>query len=1080
MPTPVATARQCLTDEAARALDDAVAVARRRSHSQTTSLHAVSALLALPLSTLREACCRARGTGYSPTLQLRALELCVGVSLDRLPSGKSVDDDPPVSNSLMAAIKRSQANQRRNPESFHLQQMHQSQQMAAPVVKVELKHYVLSILDDPIVSRVFGDAGYRSCDVKLGILHPPLSAGLSFARSVRCPPIFMMDSETCGGNGWRGFNFPFGGVPGGDDADGNCRRICEVLVRQSGRNPLLVGASALDDLAHFRTCVEGKKPGMLPCEIHGLNVVCIAELVLEFIGSCGGCEEKVRMKLKELEADVESNAGPGVVVSIGDLKMFIDESVTKEVVRELISLMTDLLRRYRSRLWLIGAVQDDEMHKKLVAKYPAMEVDWDLHLVPVTSKTLGEVSGAKSSIMGSFVPFGGFFSNPSDYNSLSSTFQTTTRCQLCNEKYEQEVSTVLKRGDGIPIADQCSSSLPTWLHNNLDHPRGADTGKAQYEGISFRSRILGMQKKWNEICHNLHPNHQSPKSGVSCSKVLSVGTGSLHIVEERKQSSSRDSSVSQSSCPNTSPSMATSLNKDSPKEIVEIYRVAGRITQSEPEFSAMVSTNKQLPVSFPQHKICSNPDQVPTDLGLGISFSSATRLHKPTFQDSECLQTIATSVSKDVDTVTPKITEHLAKSFVHWSEPKRPFDQRDFKSLWQALIDRVSWQDEAIYKISHCISSCRTSSERRRGSNIWLRFDGHDRVGKRKIAAALAEAVAGSEQDLIYVNLGLDEIEQSYSIFYRTEIKGHDILNRGKTMADIIAGRLSSRPNSVVFFENLDKADLLVQSSLSRAIKTAKFSDSHGREVSLNNMIFIVSTSATSKNTEDISCGSEKIRFCEEVVLEAKCWKLRITMENVAAQSSQRNYKNVMIDRPELRILGKRKCDDSHSLSAGPTKAPRSYLDLNLPAEELEEEFKQERSDSDTVSGSESSEAWLEEFSRDVDEKVAVKAYDFDGLADKVLHLISQSFQREFGMGSLLQINHEAIVQILAASWLSDKATAIEEWVKDVLGRSFLEARQRYSLSSQSQSVVQLSACEGTLMEDEAPDICLPSSIILN
>lgn len=196
MPTPVSSARQCLTDEAARALDDAVAVARRRCHSQTTSLHAVSALLSLPTSTLRDACARARSSAYSPRLQFRALELCVTVSLDRLPSSKSKtsDDEPPVSNSLMAAIKRSQANQRRHPETFHLYQMHQqlhNSQSSLSCVKVELKHFILSILDDPIVSRVFGDAGFRSTDIKIAILHPPTVSG--FQKSMmRFPPLFLL------------------------------------------------------------------------------------------------------------------------------------------------------------------------------------------------------------------------------------------------------------------------------------------------------------------------------------------------------------------------------------------------------------------------------------------------------------------------------------------------------------------------------------------------------------------------------------------------------------------------------------------------------------------------------------------------------------------------------------------------------------------------------------------------------------------------------------------------------------------------------------------------------------------------
>jgi hypothetical protein len=47
--------------------------------------------------------------------------------------------------------------------------------------------------------------------------------------------------------------------------------------------------------------------------------------------------------------------------------------------------------------------------------------------------------------MGSFVPFGGFFSTPSESKSpVSSTNSSFTRCDKCNEKYEQEVADFLK------------------------------------------------------------------------------------------------------------------------------------------------------------------------------------------------------------------------------------------------------------------------------------------------------------------------------------------------------------------------------------------------------------------------------------------------------------------------------------------------------------------------------------------------------------------------------------------------------------------------------------------------------------
>lgn len=66
--------------------------------------------------------------------------------------------------------------------------------------------------------------------------------------------------------------------------------------------------------------------------------------------------------------------------------------------------------------------------------------------------------------MESFVPFGGFFSTPSDLKSpLSSSYQSVPRCHQCNEKCEQEIIASSKGGVAALIADQHQSVLPSWL-----------------------------------------------------------------------------------------------------------------------------------------------------------------------------------------------------------------------------------------------------------------------------------------------------------------------------------------------------------------------------------------------------------------------------------------------------------------------------------------------------------------------------------------------------------------------------------------------------------------------------------------
>jgi hypothetical protein len=80
--------------------------------------------------------------------------------------------------------------------------------------------------------------------------------------------------------------------------------------------------------------------------------------------------------------------------------------------------------------------------------------------------------------MGSFVPFGGFFSTPSESKSpVSSTNSSFTRCDKCNEKYEQEVADFLKVDSAT-----LSSSLP-WFKKvvDLDSHGGLDTAKVCYD-----------------------------------------------------------------------------------------------------------------------------------------------------------------------------------------------------------------------------------------------------------------------------------------------------------------------------------------------------------------------------------------------------------------------------------------------------------------------------------------------------------------------------------------------------------------------------------------------------------------------
>ncbi|CAB4312673.1 unnamed protein product [Prunus armeniaca] len=1104
MPTPVSAARQCLTEDAARALDDAVAVARRRSHAQTTSLHAVSALLALPSSTLRDACARARSSAYSPRLQFRALELSVGVSLDRSPSSKA-QDEPPVSNSLMAAIKRSQANQRRHPESFHLHQIH-NQQQTASLLKVELKHFILSILDDPIVSRVFGEAGFRSCDIKLAILHPPVTQSTRFPRT-RCPPIFLCNL-TDADQARPGFSFPFSGL---EDGDENIRRIGDVLVRKSGKNPLLIGVCASEALKSFTEAVQKGKTGLLPAEITSFSVVCIEKEISEFVVD-GGSEEKMSFKLKEVGQMAErcSGAGTGIIVNYGELKALVGEGVVGESVSFVVMQLKSLLEIYSGKLWLIGAAASDEVYTKLLALFSTIAKDWDLLLLPITSsKASMEGIYSKSSLMGSFVPFGGFFPGPSDFkNPLSSTYQSFRRCHQCTEKYEQEVAAIRKLGSTISAADQCSDSLPSWLQiPELVTGKGVDLEKTKDDQTTLNAKVSALQKKWNDICRQNH--HTQPFPKVDCYQTgcqVASARGSRAVVDG-KATSGEDSCLNEShsaiqyGCKPMNMQTSFLLKQNLPMQVVSNAENAS----PQSELLAKDSKGQRLELGspccspYPIHSVNLPTDHtsslsvtsVTTDLGLGTLYASTSLgPRSPRLQDhKESLGHLSGSISADFDALSENTSQQIAQSSsCSGSDVGGQCDPRDIKSLRRVLKEKVGWQDEAICTISQAVSDWRSGGGRNRGSklrgDIWLTLIGPDRVGKKKIALALAEILFGTRESLISVDLGSqDRGYQSNSIFQCEGSDDYDLKFRGKTVVDYVAGELSRRPHSVFFLENVDKADFLAQSNLLQAIRTGKFPDSHGREISINNIIF-VTTSASKERSKNHYIENEPRKFSEEIILAAKRCQMQIRNLGDVNQSKVVNVRIAPREGTSNPCsVNKRKLIDtnvsieqSFELQKRPNKALRSFLDLNLPVEETDECIDSEGFDSDSTS--ENSEAWLEDFLDEVDVKVVLKPFDFDALAEKIVKEINREFKKIFGSEVQLEIDFGVMVQILAAGWLSERKKALKEWIEQVLCRSFDEARQKYCLTGHS--VMKLVAGKALSVEEQTPSVCLPARISLN
>lgn len=482
---------------------------------------------------------------------------------------------------------------------------------------------------------------------------------------------------------------------------------------------------------------------------------------------------------------------------------------------------------------------------------------------------------------------------------------------------------------------------------------------------------------------------------------------------------------------------------------------------------------------------------VTTDLGLCMASTSPSKEQEQLTSHSTINQ------AHDISCNVSASAEVLSRSFINQSplsqsskSLQQQLDPQDFKMLTAALMEKVNWQEEAVNAISQTIARCRSRNERNNcpsRRDIWLNFLGPDKLGKKKIAIALAEFLYGSTNNLICVDLSLqDEV----GLFDLQVLNQYDMTFRGKHVVDYVADKLRNNPLSVVFLENVDKADLLIQKSLSQALKTGRFLDSHGREVSIANAIFVLTSSRLAEERTPPST-KETADYSEEAILAAKGCQIQILIafdlaDDVKSPNStalvttrKRSSSQIFVSNRKLTTGPVESVDQQFGrseMAKRAHKASTTCLDLNLPAEEIKN-YDNFTGDSGCDFSNENTTAWLKQLLTQFDETVIFRPFDFDSLAEKLLKEIRLCFHKIVGPECLLEIDAKVLEQILAAACLSD-SKKIEDWIQHVLSRGFVEAQERYSLSARS--VVKLVTCESYFQEVHLPGDLLPCRVVVN
>lgn len=179
--------------------------------------------------------------------------------------------------------------------------------------------------------------------------------------------------------------------------------------------------------------------------------------------------------------------------------------------------------------------------------------------------------------------------------------------------------------------------------------------------------------------------------------------------------------------------------------------------------------------------------------------------------------------------------------------------QQRFMEIEKHLKKRIIGQDEAISVVAQAIRKAKVglkNPKRPIGSFI---FVGQTGVGKTELAKALCEFVTGNESDLVRVDCSEYAMSHEYA-----KLIGAPPGYIGHSEGGYLTESCKNKPQSVIVFDEIEKAHEKVHNLLLQILDEGILTDSKGETVSLRENIIILTTNI---GVSDITAEESKPGF---------------------------------------------------------------------------------------------------------------------------------------------------------------------------------------------------------------------------
>ena len=232
-------------------------------------------------------------------------------------------------------------------------------------------------------------------------------------------------------------------------------------------------------------------------------------------------------------------------------------------------------------------------------------------------------------------------------------------------------------------------------------------------------------------------------------------------------------------------------------------------------------------------------------------FAEASLIQKEQEAAEQKLESVKKRFQKKSASLHPTVGEDdIAEVVSAWTKiPVRKLAESDadrLKKLESVLHRRVIGQKEAVSAVARAVKRGRIGlkdPKRPIGSFLFL---GPTGVGKTELSKALAEALFGSEESMIRVDMS--EYMEKHSV---AKMIGSPPGYVGHEEGGQLSDRVRTHPYSVVLFDEIEKAHPDVFNILLQVLDDGHITDSQGRKVDFSNTVIIMTSNAGAKAIVD-------------------------------------------------------------------------------------------------------------------------------------------------------------------------------------------------------------------------------------